>query len=88
MVRKGWQLAMVAVLSNLTANLNLLELTQTTDFFPFVGSIFARRAKIEPTKEEKYHAAAGYSCFCVSPKNIQKRKVPQRQFIAADPRLW
>jgi hypothetical protein len=26
---------------------------------PFVGSFFARRAKKDPTKEEKYHAAAG-----------------------------
>jgi hypothetical protein len=87
MVRKGWQLAMVAVLSNLVVDLNLLELTQTTDCFPFVGS-FSPAGRKRTYKEEMYHAAAGYSCFCVSPKNIQKRKVPPRQFIAADPRLW
>jgi hypothetical protein len=28
---------------------------QTKDFGSFVGSFFARRAKKEPTKEEKHH---------------------------------
>jgi hypothetical protein len=36
-----------------------IGLTQTTDFLLFVGSFCPEGAKKEPTKEEKYHAAAG-----------------------------
>jgi hypothetical protein len=49
-----------------------MRLTQITDFFPLVCSFFARRAEKEHKKEEKYHAAAGYKGFCVSPIHMGK----------------
>jgi hypothetical protein len=36
-----------------------IGLTQITDLLPFVGSFLPCRGKKEPTKAEKYHAAAG-----------------------------
>src|SRR4051812_29311419 len=36
---------------------------------PGVGSFFAQQGKKEPTKEAKYHAAAGKNRFYVSPRN-------------------
>jgi hypothetical protein len=48
----------------------VLGLTQSTDFLPFVGLFSPCRAKIDLQKKEKYHAAAGCSHFCVSPKYV------------------
>jgi hypothetical protein len=42
--------------------------TQTTDFLLFVGHFFARPGEKMTYKKEKYHAAAGYNRFCVSPR--------------------
>jgi hypothetical protein len=40
------------------------------NFIPLVGSFSPRRTKKEPTKEAKYHAAAGYNRFCENLKYV------------------
>src|SRR5207248_269900 len=52
---------------------------------------FALQGKKEPTKEVKYHAAAGYNRFCISPNNMKRARLtylaqtqPGFEAIAAD----
>jgi hypothetical protein len=51
-----------------------LGLTQTRDFFPFCRSFFALQGEKRSTKEETYHAAAGYDrCSLPTGKERCKR---------------
>jgi hypothetical protein len=49
--------------TGIACRLNMFMIYAPHGFLLFVGSFFTRRVRKEPTKNVKYHAAAGESCL-------------------------